>query len=70
MVIGSTQFHLSMIEDEIHNIQKSPRLHSNTLICKYCDNSFYDEILNTYLCDLNNNPVDLDTPCTKGAERE
>jgi hypothetical protein len=41
---------------------------SDTLICKYCDNSFYDEILNTYLCGLDNKPVDLDTPCTKGVE--
>ena len=43
---------------------------SDTLICKYCDNSFYDEILNTYLCGLDNTPVDLDTPCVKGIERE
>ena len=43
---------------------------SDTLICKYGDNSFYDEILNTYLCGLDNSPVDLDTPCVKGVERE
>ena len=42
---------------------------SDTLICKYCDNSFYDEILNTYLCGLDNTPVDLDTPCVKEVER-
>jgi hypothetical protein len=42
---------------------------SDTLICKYCDNSFYDEILNTHLCGLDNTPVDLDTPCIKGVER-
>ncbi len=43
---------------------------SDTLICKYCDNSFYDETLNVYLCGLDNEPVDLDTPCTKGVERD
>ena len=38
---------------------------SDTLICKYCDHSFYDEILNINLCDLDKQPVDLDTPCRK-----
>ena len=46
----------------------SDKVPSDTLICKYCDNSFYDEILNTYLCGLDNTPVDLDTPCIKEAE--
>ena len=39
---------------------------SDTLICKYCDNSFHSEILNTYLCDLDNTPVDIDTHCMNG----
>lgn len=51
--------------------KRADKVPSDTLICKYCDNSFYDEILNTYLCGLDNSPVDLDTPpCTKGVKRQ
>ena len=42
---------------------------SDVLICKYCDNCFYDEVLNVDLCGLDNSPVDVDTPCIKGVER-
>ena len=36
---------------------------SDVLICKYCDNCVYDEILNVYICDHDDEPVDIDTPC-------
>lgn len=42
---------------------------SGVLLCKYCENCFYDEVLNIHLCGLDNTPVDLDTPCVKGVER-
>lgn len=48
----------------------SDKVPSDVVICKYCGHCFYDDILNTYLCDKDNNVVDLDTPCTKGETRE
>lgn len=44
---------------------------SDVLICKYCDFCFYDEVLNTYICDINKEgvPVDINTPCRKGDTR-
>lgn len=47
------------------------KIPSDVLICKYCDMCFYDEILNTYLCDIDRQgiPVDIDTPCMKGGKQ-
>lgn len=38
---------------------------SDVKICKYCDNCFYDEVLCVHICDIDNSPVDEDTPCVK-----
>ena len=43
---------------------------SNILICKYCDLCFFDETLNTHICDLDKESVDVDTPCRKGGTRK
>jgi hypothetical protein len=42
---------------------------SDLLICRVCGRCFEDES-GCALCDLDNKPVDLDTPCEKGLTRE
>ena len=64
----------TIAEDPSHakRIQRdcADKVPSNVLICKYCDNCFYDDILNTDICILDKSAVDIDTPCTKGKTRE
>ena len=43
---------------------------SDILICKYCDLCFFDGTLNTHICDLDKEAIDIDTPCRKGGKRE
>lgn len=41
---------------------------SQIQICAICGHGYYDDY-GSFICDIDDSPVDLDTPCIKGVER-
>jgi hypothetical protein len=39
---------------------------ADVLICKYCNKCLYEQTLNAHICSIDNKPIDVDAPCSKG----